>query len=183
MTGRPATRGILVRRRTVVGSLLAVAIVAPLAYWGWRALQPRDELLLNCSVAAPRVAGIASPGVMTFRPSARVAAGFAVSYTEGFDLGQRGSLAWKSDRPGLRALFLYESTVALADREPTAANKVGEVDFWWNELIPTAGTSGWSDDGPWSKTIDDLGPGRYCLTILETAGSDADWTVTVTNNP
>jgi len=120
---------------------------------------------------------------MMFRPSTRVAAGFAVSYTEGFDLDRRGSLAWKSDRPGLRALFLYESTVALADREPAAANKVGEVDFWWNELIPTAGTSGWSDDGPWSKTIDDLGPGRYCLTILETAGSDADWTVTVTNNP
>ena len=183
MTGRPATRGILVRRRTVVGSLLALAIVAPLAYWGWRALQPRDELLLNCSLGAPRIAGIASPGVMTFRPSARVAAGFAVSYTEGFDLGRRGSLEWKSDRPGLRALILYESTVALADREPTAANKVGEVDFWWNELIPTAGTSGWSDDGPWSKTIDDLGPGRYCLTILETADSDADWTVTVTNNP
>jgi len=183
VTGRPATRGILVRRRTVVGSLLALAIVAPLAYWGWRALQPRDELLLNCSLGAPRIAGIASPGVMTFRPSARVAAGFAVSYTEGFDLGQRGRLAWKSDRPGLRALFLYESTVALADRKPAAANKVGEVDFWWNELIPTAGTSGWSDDGPWSKTIDDLGPGRYCLTILETADSDADLTVTVTNNP
>ena len=183
MTGRPATRRILVRHRTVVGSLLALAIVAPLAYWGWRARQPRDELLLNCSVGAPRIAGTASPGVMTFRPSARVAAGFAVSYTEGFDLGQRGRLAWKSDRPGLRALFLYESTVALADRKPAAANKVGEVDFWWNELIPTAGTSGWSDDGPWSKTIDDLGPGRYCLTILETADSDADWTVTVTNNP
>jgi len=174
-----AARPGLVRHRTLIAAVALVGVVAPLAYLGWRALQPRDELLLNCSVAVPRVAGLASPGGVTFRPAAPLVLGFTISYTDSFEVGPQWTLAWKSSRPGLRAVFLYDAAVDLSERAPHVANAIGEVDFWWNEIVP-AGNNEWAADNPWAKTIDGPRAGRYCLTILETAGSLSDWTVTIT---
>jgi hypothetical protein len=178
----PAAGPRLIRRATVIAPVLLVAVVAPLAYLGWQAVQTRDEALLNCSIAAPRVAGVAYPGGVTFRPAARIASGLTISYTESFDVGAQWTLAWRSDRPGLLAVFLYDATVELSERTPRAANETGQVDFWWNEIVPAENNT-WADDNPWTKTIDGPRAGRYCLTILETPARESDWTVTIADRP
>jgi hypothetical protein len=175
-----AARAGLLQRRTFIGAVLVVAVVAPLAYWGWRSAQPR-EILLNCSVAEPRVASVASTGGVTFRPAARLESGFTISYSEEFSVGPFWTLAWNSSRPGLAAVFLYDAGVRAVGADPPSANEAGRVDFWWNPVAepnkePVA-------DSPWSKTVDILRPGRFCVTLLETPGSASDWTVTITERP
>ena len=169
-------------RRAVIAAIVLVAVTVPLADLGWQAVRARDEVLLNCSVAAPRVAGVASERGVTFRPAARLEAGFSISYTDTFEVGPEWTLAWRSDRPGLRAVFLYDALVELSDRAPHAANEMGQADFWWNEIVP-AENSAWVADNPWTKTIDRADGGRYCLTILETARSQSDWTVMISGGP
>ena len=97
MRAPSATRASVLWRRTVIGSALVLAVVAPLAYLGWRTVQPR-EVLLNCSVASPRVSSVASRGVVTFRPAARYESGFVISYSEEFSAGSVWTLAWNSSR-------------------------------------------------------------------------------------
>jgi hypothetical protein len=180
MSLAPAAGPRLPRHPTVIAPVLLVAVVASLAYLGWKALQAPDEVLLNCSVAAPRVAGVASPGGVTFRPDAPLESDFTISYTDTFDVRPEWTLAWRSDRPGLRAVFLYDAAVEPTDRAPHTANETGQVEFWWNEIVPAENNESVADN-PWTKTIDRAPAGRYCLTILETAQSD--WTVTIADRP
>jgi hypothetical protein len=176
---RTGTRARVLQHRTVIGSVLVVSVVAGLAYW--RFVQPR-EVLLNCSVAAPRVAGLASPGVVTFRPDVRFESGFAISYSEVFSVGPSWAIAWNSSQPGLRALFLYDAGVATNAADPASANEAGRVEFWWNDLITEPNKEPVADS-PWSKAVDVARPGRFCVTLLETPGSASNWTVTVTDRP
>jgi hypothetical protein len=176
---RRGTRERVLQRRTVVGSVLVVSVVTGLAFW--RFVQPR-EVLLNCSVAAPRISGMASPGVVTFRPGARFESGFAISYSEVFSAGPSWAIAWNSSRPGLRAVFLYDAGVATTAADAGSANEAGRVEFWWNDLITEPNKEPVADS-PWSKTVDLARPGRFCVTLLETSGSASNWTVTVTDKP
>ena len=118
MSRAPAAGPRLVRHRTVIAPALLVAVVASLAYLGWKSFQAPDEALLNCSVAASRVAGVASPGGVTFRPDAPLESDFTIAYTDIFEVRPGWTLAWKSDRPGLRAVFLYDAAVEVTDRAP-----------------------------------------------------------------
>jgi len=181
MSVSTAARAKLLQGRTLIGLALVVAVVAPLAYWGWRSSQPR-EVLLNCSVAQPRVASVASSGAVTFRPAARVESGYAISYSEEFTVGPFWTLAWNSSRPGLNALFLYDAEVGATAADPASANEAGRVDLWWNDLITEPNKEPVADS-PWSKTVDVSRPGRFCVTLLETPGAASSWTVTITDKP
>ena len=176
-----AARGRLSQQRALIASVSVVAVVGLLAYMGPRSVQP-PGVLLNCSVAAPRVAGSASAGAVTFRPAARLESGFAISYSEEFSAGAVWTLAWNSSRPGLTALFLYNAGVNATAADPKSANEAGLVQFWWNDVITEPNKQPVAD-APWSSTVDFSQAGRFCITLLETSGSASDWTVTITDKP
>ena len=166
-----------IRTRPRFAAAAVVAVVALIGYGGWRITMRPPELLLNCSVATVRTPATSGGDQVVFRPAARVMDGFTISYSESFAAHDGTTIEWRSDEPGLRAIFLYDTTARDA-LDHHLANETGRIGLWWNRLVPGA-NGNWIDDAPWTQITDPVPAGRYCVTVVETAGSSAPWTVTV----